>query len=220
MLAAACLVPLASFVVILLAGPHLGRGGRWAGYIATGAIAISFVLSAAAAYQWFSAHPLAASAGSHDAPDEPALGRDDPALGDHDPAPDDREPAQGDEDPALGRYDAALSNDDHTLGDHDPAPDDREPAQGDEDPALGRYDAALSNDDPALGDDDPSLGRDDPALGGHDPALGGHAPAAPSPLTGTWYTLARFGDLQLGVGYYIDSLTIAMFLMVGFVATC
>ncbi|NMC20512.1 MAG: NADH-quinone oxidoreductase subunit L, partial [Thermogutta sp.] len=122
----------------------------------------------------------------------PALGRDDPALGDHDPAPDDREPAQGDEDLALGRYDAALSNDDPALGGHDPA----------------------------LGDDDPSLGRDDPALGGHDPALGGHAPAAPSPLTGTWYTLARFGDLQLGVGYYIDSLTIAMFLMVGFVATC
>ncbi len=122
LLAAACLAPLASFVVILLAGPRLGRGGRWAGYIATAAIALSFALSAAAAYQWFTAHPLSASAGMHQAAE-----------------------------------------------DHGSA---------------------------------------------H------HTGVAPPPLTGTWYTLARFGELQLSVGYYIDSLTIAMFLMVGFIATC
>ncbi|GAB4130409.1 NADH-quinone oxidoreductase subunit L [Thermopirellula anaerolimosa] len=122
LLAAACLAPLASFTIILLLGPRLGRGGRWAGYIATAAIATSLVLSVAAAYQWFSAHPLAGHAVAHQAADE-----------------------------------------------HAPA------------------DSAV---------------------------------ASPPVLAGTWYTLARFGELQLSVGYYIDALTIAMFLMVGFIATC
>lgn len=40
------------------------------------------------------------------------------------------------------------------------------------------------------------------------------------PLTGTFYTLARFGSLRLSVDYYIDSLTLVMFTMVTFIATC
>ena len=40
------------------------------------------------------------------------------------------------------------------------------------------------------------------------------------PVTGDWYTLGRFGSLALTVGYYIDSLTIAMFCMVTLVASC
>ena len=40
------------------------------------------------------------------------------------------------------------------------------------------------------------------------------------PLTGTFYTLARFGSLQLSIDFYIDSLTLVMFTMVTFIATC
>jgi NADH-quinone oxidoreductase subunit L len=39
-------------------------------------------------------------------------------------------------------------------------------------------------------------------------------------LSGDWYTLGRFGSLQLTIGYYIDGLTVAMFTMVTLVASC
>ncbi|MGQ9604798.1 MAG: NADH-quinone oxidoreductase subunit L [Thermogutta sp.] len=143
LLAAACLLPLASFAVILLSGPRLGRGGRWAGYIATAAIAGAFVLSAAAAYQWFLAHPLTAASDSHPS--------------------------------ATGSNPAAPESHPATTDSH---------------------------------------------LAAADHAVPGHAGAAPAVLAGNWYTLARFGELQLSVGYYIDALTIAMFLMVSFIATC
>ncbi len=42
----------------------------------------------------------------------------------------------------------------------------------------------------------------------------------PVPICGDWYTLAQFGSLYLTIGYYIDSLTIAMFCMVTLVASC
>ncbi|HID22146.1 MAG TPA: NADH-quinone oxidoreductase subunit L, partial [Planctomycetaceae bacterium] len=40
------------------------------------------------------------------------------------------------------------------------------------------------------------------------------------PLSGTIYTLARFGRLELSIDYYIDSLTLVMFTMVTLVALC
>lgn len=39
------------------------------------------------------------------------------------------------------------------------------------------------------------------------------------PLVGDWYTLAEFGSVKLSFGYYIDTLTLAMFVMVSFIAT-
>jgi len=39
-------------------------------------------------------------------------------------------------------------------------------------------------------------------------------------FSGTFYQLAQFGDLQLSLDYYIDSLTLAMFVMVTLIATC
>src|SRR6185295_7383337 len=35
-------------------------------------------------------------------------------------------------------------------------------------------------------------------------------------FTGDWYTLGKFGSLQVTIGYYIDSLTVLMFCMVTF----
>ena len=49
----------------------------------------------------------------------------------------------------------------------------------------------------------------------------GHAVAtSPQPISGDWYTLGAFGKLQVTIGYYIDSLTLAMFCMVTLVASC
>lgn len=108
LLGIAWLLPLASFVVIFLAGPRLGRHGEMAGLLATGAVLGSLSLTFIALIAWLAQHPL-------------------------------------------------LSD-------------------------------------------------------GH-----GHAVA---PIAGDWYTLAHFGGLQLSIGYYIDSLTLAMFTMVTLIASC
>ena len=58
---------------------------------------------------------------------------------------------------------------------------------------------------------------------GHHRIAVGHAAehAAPTPaVSGDWYVLAQFDTLRLSIGYYIDSLTLAMFVMVTLVATC
>ena len=47
----------------------------------------------------------------------------------------------------------------------------------------------------------------------------GHA-AVPLVYSGTLYTLATFGDLVVSIDYYIDSLTLVMFMMVTLIATC
>jgi NADH:ubiquinone oxidoreductase subunit 5 (subunit L)/multisubunit Na+/H+ antiporter MnhA subunit len=50
---------------------------------------------------------------------------------------------------------------------------------------------------------------------GHDDA--GHAPVA---YAGDWYTLYEGGSLKLSIGWYIDALTVLMFVVVTFIATC
>src|SRR5688572_15107796 len=52
LLGIAWLLPLASFALIVLFGPRMGKHGVLAGYVATGAIVGSFVLSAAALVLW------------------------------------------------------------------------------------------------------------------------------------------------------------------------
>lgn len=47
-----------------------------------------------------------------------------------------------------------------------------------------------------------------------------HGKAATKVFTGTYYELARFGNLRLSLEWYIDSLTLVMFTMVTFIATC
>jgi len=48
---------------------------------------------------------------------------------------------------------------------------------------------------------------------------GGHAVTPPA-FSGTYYTLAHFGDLKVSIDYYIDTLTLVMFMMVTLIATC
>ena len=55
----------------------------------------------------------------------------------------------------------------------------------------------------------------------HTPGAEGHgALHAVAPVAGDWYALASLGSLQITIGYYIDALTVAMFVMVTLVATC
>ena len=54
LLGTAWLLPLASFAVIVLVGPRLGRHGRGAGWLATAAIGAGFLLSVAALVVWLS----------------------------------------------------------------------------------------------------------------------------------------------------------------------
>lgn len=62
---------------------------------------------------------------------------------------------------------------------------------------------------------------------GHEHAAGGDEDghheseeAAPKAYSGTFYRLAKFGKLNLTLDWYIDSLTLLMFTMVTFIATC
>jgi NADH:ubiquinone oxidoreductase subunit 5 (subunit L)/multisubunit Na+/H+ antiporter MnhA subunit len=49
---------------------------------------------------------------------------------------------------------------------------------------------------------------------------GHHAAAGPVAYAGDWYTLYDGGRLKLSIGWYIDSITILMFVVVTFIATC
>ena len=60
LLCTAWLLPLASFVAILFFGPRMGKAGKCAGYVATGAIMLSFVCSAVAMSAWLWHHPIEA----------------------------------------------------------------------------------------------------------------------------------------------------------------
>src|SRR5437764_13825318 len=58
LLLVAWLAPLASFVLIVFAGPKLGKHGVLAGYVATFAIVLGFVLSMTSLAIWWQQNPL------------------------------------------------------------------------------------------------------------------------------------------------------------------
>ncbi|MBX3448572.1 MAG: NADH-quinone oxidoreductase subunit L [Planctomycetaceae bacterium] len=47
-----------------------------------------------------------------------------------------------------------------------------------------------------------------------------HPSATPAALAGRYYTLARFGDSRLELGWYVDSLTLVLFVVIGLIASC
>jgi len=56
--------------------------------------------------------------------------------------------------------------------------------------------------------------------GDHADHGGQHAAAVPAAYSGDWYTLYQGGSLRLSIGWYIDALTVLMFVVVTFIATC
>ncbi len=134
----AWLLPLVSFVVILFFGKTMGPAGKFAGYVATGAIATSCLLSLIALFgAWLPSHPLA-DASHH----------------------------------------SSHENSSHEESLHE--------NPGHEAEAAGTH----ANNGP------------------------------PTYYVGDWYTLGVFGKLKLTIGYYIDTLTVVMFCMVTFIASC
>jgi NADH-quinone oxidoreductase subunit L len=61
LLGLAWLLPLASFALIVLFGPRMGKSGYYAAYLATAAIVTGFVLSVVALGVWLVHHPLLAA---------------------------------------------------------------------------------------------------------------------------------------------------------------
>ncbi len=146
LLGLAWLVPLASFTLILLFGPRMGKHGQGAGVLATAAIGTSAVLSLVALFLvWI---PNYSFPPEHHAAHAEAHG------GAH------GEGAHGSE-----------SQDGHAAPEHKTA-------------------------------------------GEH------HEPWVKPYVAGEWYTLGQFGKLRITISYYIDSLTVTMFAMITFIATC
>jgi NADH:ubiquinone oxidoreductase subunit 5 (subunit L)/multisubunit Na+/H+ antiporter MnhA subunit len=190
LLAAAWLLPLASFTLIVFFGPRMGKAGVAAGYLATAAILGSFVLSLAALVAWLGAHPLAG--GSHH------------AEGGH-------ASVEQSADAPPFRLAAFQEDAESDLPAREDA-NDEESAHGDE-AALDEAAHAPSNKDGAAGP-----APDEHAAQSHDG--GDSHDAAPPVYSGDWYSLGEFGDLRITIGYYIDALTVAMFAMVTLIATC
>ena len=67
------------------------------------------------------------------------------------------------------------------------------------------------------GHDDPPADATAPGSG-HDQGEASHS--VQKSFSGTFYQLAKFGSLRLSLDWYIDSLTLVMFTMVTFIATC
>jgi NADH-quinone oxidoreductase subunit L len=142
LLLTAWLLPLASFTLIVFFGSRMGKGGRYAGHLAAGAVLVGFVLSVAALTQWLIVHPPGAL------------------------------------------LHLAAADAEHAQH---PGPADR--SEGVEPPEHVER--------------------------------AGHAALPPvDPISGDWYTLAAFGSLRLSIGYYIDTLTLAMFCMVTLIGSC
>ncbi|MDX1966036.1 MAG: NADH-quinone oxidoreductase subunit L [Planctomycetaceae bacterium] len=100
----------------------------------------------------------------------------------------------------------------------------------------GDHSAADHADSHATAEGEPSVEQDHPADAAsvlpaadgevHAAVTNGHAaheePSAsvPTQFGGTYYTLGTFGPLAISLDWYIDSLTLVMFTMVTFIATC
>ncbi len=54
----------------------------------------------------------------------------------------------------------------------------------------------------------------------HDHTRDDHAAGGPVHYAGDWYTLYEAGRLRLSIGWFIDSVTVLMFVVVSFIATC
>ena len=194
LLAAAWLLPLASFVVIVLFGKSLGPHGKYAGFISIGAIVTGFVLSCVAMFGiWLPTHPLADASHHGDAHGE----------------------SHGDNEHHDGDADKHDDVDEHTTGINGSVPLLARPAVDAGYPISTAGQASSGTEltlvamQPAEGDAGPEAVEEQ------------HAPNPPPPYhAGDWYSLGEFGKLKLTIGYYIDTLTVTMFCMVTLIASC
>ena len=205
----AVLLPLLSFVAILIAGPRMGKAGGAAAWVATLAIVGACVLSFISLFGWLGAHPISAAA--HHAGAEHGGAQ--------------HEGTHGDDSHGEG----AHGEESHDESDqHGGAPHGEASGGGDHAAAAGLQDSPFADGAPdhphtddlfyvALAD---GPGAD--AASGHAEGAHGHDShgAAKPYMAAQWWTLGQFGKLKLTIGYYIDALTVAMFCMVTLIASC
>ncbi len=195
----AWLLPLASFATILLGGHRFSRLGWVAGLLATGSITASFLCSLAAAATWLWQNPplMHAQSDHH----EPLLNKPHNNLSPH--------PAAA-EIPSAGSM-RVLSGVD-SFGNREGYFALKE--------SDGRLNIAQRGELPygtsRMAGGLPSSTLNRLNLQSHDRS----AKSPPGAIVGDWYTVAEFGTLRITLGYYVDSLTILMMLMVTLVATC
>ena len=151
-LGAAVLLPLISFVVIVLFGAAMRKAHVPTNYIATGAILGSFVLSFIAMCIWLSANGM-------------------PEVHEH-------------------------HEEHHASAELQGQPDDANSTAGNETQFIS---------------------LDDSGDGGSADEAEHHGV---EPRSGNWYSISPPGMPTIGIGYYIDTLTIVMFVMVTFIASC
>jgi NADH-quinone oxidoreductase subunit L len=219
LLGVAVLLPLASFGLIVLVGPRLGKAGRLAGTVGSGAIMGSLALSLFSLVLWLyyqgAAPPQveghhAAAGQMLDADQLAAEGASTPDV----------KPKQGN---------TKLGNAEQSVATHGTAeqgfPEHGFPEQGNTDQhsadaatwpvAITLQDAAGAGADHADADAHNTDAHADDAHA-HD----AHEFHAPAYVAGNWYTLGSAGGLSISIGYYIDALTVCMFCMVGLITTC
>lgn len=172
LLAAAWLIPLASFALIVFFGPRMGKKGVFAGHLATTAIVSSCVASVVALILWLA-----------------NFGPIDPRV------------RSGHGEAGQSGEHAASGAEHESNEDHDSAEDEQQANHGEEHFTHGA-EAAAHEEPPGLEDQHPT------------------AAALPKVLAGDWYTLGEFGSLRVSIGYYVDALTVAMFAMITFIASC
>ena len=205
LLGVAVLLPLSAFFVNLFLGHALRRKGqsKLAAFVSLSAIAGAALLSFISLFVW-----LAAENG--EATNRTALSDLKKANKDH----------------LQHLEEQASSNDSHH--DHEDQAHDVEAEQASA--LLGdQFYTALVEEEHAAENGEGHDGHGH-AEGNHDHSNGNHGDSAHDDhghahgptfkaASGEYYTLGTFGELKLSIGYYIDSLTIAMFCMVTFIAT-
>ena len=129
LLGTAVLLPLASFVLILLFGPYMGKGGKQAGLCATGAILIACVLSLISLFIWVNEHPIQSHDGHHAAAHDEHAGEHGGEHGEehgdeHGEEGEHEDDDDGSEENEHDTHDVALLADDggHSHGHQEPPP--------------------------------------------------------------------------------------------------
>ena len=190
-LGVAVLLPLCSFALILLFAKQMGDKAAW---LATAAILGAGLLSFGALYIWLDNHFPPVHHGDHAATHHEEGGHV------HPPGPHEH-----------GKADDHKKADDHAkpAGEHNakPATEGKQSRSGGA--AVNFVSFAQEPAAHPIAATKEEAGEKKEAAHHERPAY-----------TGEYYTLGQFGNLRLTISYYIDALTITMFCMVTFIATC
>lgn len=103
----------------------------------------------------------------------------------------------------------------HHAGGHDQHADEPHLGAAESEQPVDAAEAVAQAHTAAHGDGHEHAAADDHKHGNHE-----SEEPAPKAYSGTFYQLAKFGKLNLTLDWYIDSLTLLMFTMVTFIATC